>query len=746
MKFGKFYFCLATTLMQTLVANATSPEFLGTVYAGGRGNKSPVRFRNDTAYFVNSYSLPANVGILDVSSPESPKFVGTVSCGATSGESILSEIYDNFLYSSNRNDASIGVLSLSQNKADLVGTVSSGGFDPRAMVFNKITGYVPNRDSNSIGYLDLSNPASPRLLGTISSGGVAPFKILLNGTTGYVLNEYTFGTLGNIGVIDVTRDGEATLIGTVSSAGTNPRNMVMSENSLYIVHNSDPGILSAFDISSPGIPTLKGTVNTTAGYPNTIFVNGNYGYVSNQVPSNFAIVNLETINQSSLIGTISTAGLYPQQNMFKAGNVLYVANYFDANNETANAPIAFFNLDNPSAPRLLGTIASGSSGLDGLTQYGAIGYSSIFDSNLSTNLGYFSTYPLTITVPAGSGNAGVVASVINNLVASGNCPPAILSLYYKITTLPVAQQVAVLNQIAPQFKVAQFALEKLDFLLHKELESVLYGDQTGVYGFVIAGYDHFKQGAHDGYSSYNVDNYYQLVGLTHDWGCMKWLAGLGATESYMTLNPYSSHASYPSVWGTLGVSSASDRWHYGLDALFGYSFLHTSRNIPVISEKATSNHGAWNLSADAKIGYKFQVQDVQLMPYDNLSYLYGQENHYQEHGASGYNQMVKNEHISVIRNTLGMSLVADKKKYLGFFVDGAWVYDYYMNNNAYSASIEGTNIWSTYRQTTPTKNYGRVNTGFMGTHNSWDWKLAYTGLYGKRLLDNAISLKMGYKF
>jgi hypothetical protein len=344
------------------------------------------------------------------------------------------------------------------------------------------------------------------------------------------------------------------------------------------------------------------------------------------------------------------------------------------------------------------------------------------------------------------GQAGETANLLNNLSNQGLLPSFTNTIYQTILPLSYTQQYQDLLETSPQYKVIQFASEKLDLLLHKELESALYENNKRSEVFVLGGYDNFSQDKNPGYVGYNVDNFYQLLGFAPQAGKMKYLIAAGASESYMSLNPTSSRASYTTAWGALGLSGKPSRWSFGLDGLFGYSFIDSKRNVSFLNYQATSNHGLWNASVDGKIGYTFTLNDFDMLFYDNIGYLYGHENSYKEKGVIGSTFTVQNENISVIRNQVGFKFVAPTSESIKFFVDSAWVYEYYTNSNVYQAAFTGTDVFQNYTQTIPTKNYGRVNAGFHGTHRRFDWRVAYTGLYGKGLRDSAASLKLAYLY
>jgi hypothetical protein len=363
------------------------------------------------------------------------------------------------------------------------------------------------------------------------------------------------------------------------------------------------------------------------------------------------------------------------------------------------------------------------------------------------------------------GLAGQTEHLMQKLFASPNPPASTVGIYdNEIENQSYNEQKKRYMQLSPQFKVVQYSLEKLDLLLHREIDRFLVVSRVGfdeildkelpekfrredkAQEFFIIGYDDLKQGKHHGYVGYNNESFYQMYGVTHNFDSARILGGIAASESYMKLYPTHSKASYNTVWLTLGASKSTEHWIFSGNALFGYGFIKTRRFVDCIKETARSNHGIWSLSGEFKVAYLHDVGKVKLMPYDNLSYLYGQENNYHERGTSGDNFMVNGENLSAIRNELGLHLKGPRHRALHTFADGAWVFDYYLNDNAYRAAFEGSSIYGSFSQAVPSKNYGRVRAGFQGEHKKVLWQLAYTGLYGIKFAESSLSVDVGYEF
>lgn len=349
-----------------------------------------------------------------------------------------------------------------------------------------------------------------------------------------------------------------------------------------------------------------------------------------------------------------------------------------------------------------------------------------------------------------TGNTQVIARVcaqLNNQPATPSATQSIITGIFNQTS--TALQTQQLMQLCPAFKVVQYALEKQDLVLHKEVETALYQKQTQNNVLVLAGYDNLTQtskGSLTGYNSYNVDTPYQMVGFNQKYTDLNLIEALAVSESYMQLNSTHARANFITVWANMGAAYVSDRWQVGLDAQGGYSFINTKRFINYLASFALSDHHAWQASGVFRLGYDVRGSHTVFTPYDNLSYLYGQEQAYKEKGALGANLSVNNEQVSIIRNQVGFKLKKDISKCAHFLFDVAWLYEKYLNEQTYQAAFVGTDVYGTFQQNIPTHNYARIEGGFFFIRKYWDLQLVYQGLYGKSFAESTGSIKIDFKY
>lgn len=700
----------------------------------------------------------------------------------------------NYIVVGNQSDHTVAVFDISiEGSATFLGAVSCGvdssnvANNPRdSLIFGDYALVQPFNNKYNLAHVQLS--PSVQFLGTVSTGcnqgdtfNVGElFPFVLKDTVVYSgNNDPSFGN--TFGVISINNPASPVYVTEVSlpiSGMLQPKILACSDTHLFVVSNSGGASLSyvfKYNLVNPLLPAFSGqSLSIASAEPTAISFTGAKGVllVSDKTLKTFDPATMLTLDNYTFPSSQTPNGLAIN------GNLAYVTCYEDPVSKltvfdtTSGVTLVdsvdmgitpFANCLQLAGTKLMVVSTSGEAEIFDIsttppTSYGTCSTGGFNPFNLFFNgtTGYVPNqggYTGIIVVGASSGNnistvgGGILSETARLYNRNLNSPiSALAQLAQNIASLPSNEQNDRVQKSTPVFKVLQFTLEKLDLLIQKELDGSLYGKNCKTTPFLIAGYDQLNQSSVNSYPGYNVDNYFQLLGVTHAWHHANYLAGLGVSESYLTAKSFPGKASYTTVYGTLGAGKNTKDWVYGLKGLFGYSFLDTERTIDFIDAKAHSSHGAWNLSVEGKLGYKIKATNAHVILYDTIGYIYGHENNFTEKGASPINYSVKDENLSQLRNALGFAVDAPKKSNVKFFLDAAWVYEYYFNDNSYQCSFENTGIWGRFTQQRPALNYGRVNLGLFGSHKKFDWKLAYYGLFGKNLSDNGVSVKFDYRF
>lgn len=709
-------------------------------------------------------------------------------------------------------DSNVGAFSSNDGKFYLfspsapytvLGSISfSSSSFPRDVVLFGTTAYVACLGDNSIKTINISNPASPQLINSLpipsayglSRDGTKMVATGINNAQAYFLTAQPGGIqyrglvstflsprtpalsativaipCADSQIIDILRISDGSRLGTISNSSSYAITSGAGANLTWIASNQTQNALYQFDpynfnrvqgvnvgpnldlgpvfSGTTGAYVLNfgelvffdstngritGTVNPTSGVSG-MTINGTSVYLSYP---NTNLINQYDINSQQLIQSFTVTA--PRSIGATSDTLSYVSGL--------NAP---FILSINSLPQIenTGNLIFEEFLPGGLETLESKGYVNRFTTasgiNQITCFGYDVNMPTDIQGPG-----AITAYQLNTMEDSGNLLAETQSQYLAALYSSDAARVILVNQASSQHKVLQYQIDKLDLLLHKDIDSLLYAKSRNTQLFLTAGYDHLRQETVKGYPGYSVDHYYQMLGSTQNFGALKLLESFAVSESYEDLLPdvFNGKATYTTLWGDFGLSYMPNRWSYGVDVLFGYSFIDAQRKIDLFGLEAKTDHGMWNISFDTKLAYSFNCGKISLTPYENLGYIYGVENDYQEHGAPGMNLSITDEKLSALRNQFGIKLVAPTDLKFKFFFDAAWLYETFFNHKNYHQRFLGSTIVVDQTQTVPTRNYGRINSGFSGNYKHVDWNVAYTGLYGKNLRDSAVSLKASYKF
>lgn len=300
--------------------------------------------------------------------------------------------------------------------------------------------------------------------------------------------------------------------------------------------------------------------------------------------------------------------------------------------------------------------------------------------------------------------------------------------------------------LLPKFYLVQYGLEKLDFLLHKEMSNLLYTRYKKKDVFALAGFNNLQQGHRQEHLGYQIKDYYQWVGGIGDVKSFSILGSLGVTESKLHTHPQKAHASYDTLWANLGLKKTSSKLQLGCDIQAAYSFISSSNDIDALSLKMKAHHRAYLGSIEAKGTYRVLDDKTSLEPYDAISLFYSHEGSYTEKGGKDLSVKVDDEDLFVIRNELGFYLNIPCTKSVDLFIDPSWMYEYKINKKDFKAVFQNKDIVESFSQSILPKNYGRLNVGFYVKGRRLDFAITYIGLWAEKFSSAATSLKLELRF
>jgi hypothetical protein len=241
---------------------------------------------------LNGYAL----AVVDVSSPASPKIVGSATLPSS------------------------GPLAIAGRYA-YVGTASG------------------------LQIFDISDPAGPSSAGSISIPD-SPTSVAVSGRYAYVGAD-TYAENGVFLVYDVSKPGSPALISS-NATTTTPNAVAVSGRYACVAQGGlDSGATQIFDISSPAAPTAVGSVYTYNALCTA--VSGSYAYVGSG--NTFQVLSLTNPATPTVVGQITLA--FYETCLAAAGRYVVIGN------QTSNF-LAVIDVSTPSSPVLLGTIPTAS--------------------------------------------------------------------------------------------------------------------------------------------------------------------------------------------------------------------------------------------------------------------------------------------------------------------------------------------------------------------------------------------------
>ena len=278
-------------------ANATSSA---SIDIAGNNNGLKVQVAGTYVYMVRNGGTP-NFLVIDVTSPDSPSIVGTLSL---SGTPTNIAVAGNYAYVSNGNN------------------------------------------SQELQIVDVSIPSAPNLAGTYNApGGANPLGVFVSGTKAYLVRVSSGDD--EFVVIDVTSPSSPSLLGSLNLGATG-NEVVVSGQYAYIASASGAQEVQVVDVSSPSAPSLVGSGVNLPGNTDatTIALSGSLLFVGQG--SSFRVVSVSNPLLPTLVGSLATGGLINDIALTLGGGSLL----FIASSDTGGE-FTIIDVNTPAAPTLL---------------------------------------------------------------------------------------------------------------------------------------------------------------------------------------------------------------------------------------------------------------------------------------------------------------------------------------------------------------------------------------------------------
>jgi hypothetical protein len=259
------------------ISSPMQPMIAGGTWTSGRiadGFPWDVTISGNYAYistsdYKESEDLPEYLGVIDISTPTSPRGIGLVK---TPRSAIDIEISGGFAYLADRG-ADIQVVDVSiPSDPQIVGTVETSGEAYGIAIRDNLT-YVADGTSGLLVF-DMIDPLNPRLVGQVDTPGVA-LDVAISGSLALVAD----GSAG-LHVVDIMNPNNLRILSSVTTL--NAQHLAVSGSNAYVVDRYNDSYelsgLQVIDFSNPHDP--RTLVRRYAQNPVRVAVSGEHVYVA----------------------------------------------------------------------------------------------------------------------------------------------------------------------------------------------------------------------------------------------------------------------------------------------------------------------------------------------------------------------------------------------------------------------------------------------------------------------------------
>jgi prepilin-type N-terminal cleavage/methylation domain-containing protein len=267
-----------------------------------------IQVSDNYAYLIRSNSTD-NFMVIDISKPDSPSFVSSISVAGTPTNLF---IFDNYAYiTSNDNAEELQIIDISEPSSPSI--VSSydapGNADANGIYVKEKTAYLVRaiQKSKEFEAIDISNPISPTELGTLDLGATG-YEIVVSEKYAFIASSSNTRELQVVNISDPT---SMSIDGSLNLSGNNDATTIaLSGESLFIGQGKN---FITVDIAAPTEPLLLGTLEVS-GNINDISIDlaGNYIFLADQDSSaEFQVVDITTLATPILSTTVDITAVSP---------------------------------------------------------------------------------------------------------------------------------------------------------------------------------------------------------------------------------------------------------------------------------------------------------------------------------------------------------------------------------------------------------------------------------------------------
>jgi prepilin-type N-terminal cleavage/methylation domain-containing protein len=373
------------------VSSSTNPRHAGNIADGTPspdGTNTANLQQPYSVYVLGNYAYVASLGgsaldIIDISDPEHPTQKGVIYDDSANGGAILYgagsvKVVDNYAYVVSFNSSALEVVDVTDpanpiHKSNI--SDGQGGASllwPDSVFISGNYAYLVSNGSNALEIVDITHPDALTHKGSLANNNAkfnAPHGIYVSGNYAYVAS-YTGNSLQ---IVDISNPANPIPRGSIVSSSTpftiplsGPFSLSVSGNYAYIASQSS-NALEIVNVSNPNNPTQEGYLLKGAGtstpnlsQPYSVFVSGNYAYVSGGLGTSgtLEVVNISSSTHPVHSGVIKNGGsvsLNAPRGVSVSGNYAYVASF------TGNA-IEIVDISSSTNPTHVTSIGNGQGG------------------------------------------------------------------------------------------------------------------------------------------------------------------------------------------------------------------------------------------------------------------------------------------------------------------------------------------------------------------------------------------------
>jgi uncharacterized protein with beta-barrel porin domain len=301
------------------------------------------------------------------------------------------------------------------------------------------------------------------------------------------------------------------------------------------------------------------------------------------------------------------------------------------------------------------------------------------------------------------------------------------------------------------FKAGQMAVEQTMFLVNDKLITDLIYQPNHQEKFWIEGiYEAAGQkDTYNGYYGYNDTTWGAIIGYHRGLKSDVFIQLAGAwTYNSVSINHNYGTAKVQSGYIDILLAKTINWFTIIGDVIGNYSFYDTARNVATTPYQAYSKHHLVGVKESLEFNARADVGSNNFIePFDRVSYRWGRESQYTEHGANVYNLHVDASYYKTLRNEIGARFGRQINPNVLFALKAGYIHDKRWNNNEYTYNLvnDPTNIQTAYG-IGANWNYFSSQVLFQGDYERYGWKIQYDGLWNKYLLDNSASVQLTYKW